>query len=212
MEKINESIYSMYQKWVSGDVRKEDYHDYVDLGLPSGLLWATCNIGADSPVDKGEFYHWGGVKSIEITKGYDATIPYYNSKDNSFEKYNHKDNLTTLEPNDDAGSVLWGGRWRMPTKDEIEELFKNTEMSLENNCALLVGKNDKKLYIPISGFCNGNNYYDSDTVVAFWSSTIDVNSDGFCNPYEMSYFYESPKITIGYRGLTMPIRCVMDKK
>jgi hypothetical protein len=119
---------------LSGDIE-------VDLGLTSGNLWATCNLGATSPEQYGDYYAWG------------ETEPYYSSQDpltwkdgktgynwanytklsggssSTLTKYNTKaangtvDNKTVLEAEDDAATANWGGGWAMPTTDEFQELY-----------------------------------------------------------------------------------------
>lgn len=117
-------------------------HKYVDLGLPSGLKWATCNVGADQPEKCGDSFAWGATKPQEV---YDWThTPFQTQntteyKSTRFTKYlgsitsPYKDPSATdtdalktvLDPEDDAAHVNWGGDWRMPTKEEIDELLKN---------------------------------------------------------------------------------------
>ena len=93
-------------------------HKFVDLGLPSGLLWAECNIGASEPEEAGYSYRWGEVEADIVNEG-------YKFKDgNTYTKYTKKDAKTTLEPEDDAATVLWGKNCHIPTKKEFEELVK----------------------------------------------------------------------------------------
>ena len=82
-------------------------HEYVDLGLPSGTLWATMNVGADSPEDYGDYFAWG-----EITP----------KSSFSSSNYTYSKNSIVLSLSDDAANANWGGAWRMPTKAEIDEL------------------------------------------------------------------------------------------
>ncbi|MBQ6963990.1 MAG: hypothetical protein IJP79_09845 [Paludibacteraceae bacterium] len=106
----------------------QDGHDYVDLGLPSGTKWATCNVGATKPEEVGNFYAWGEVEPKDnydwstykhsITHGiykYEASVTKYKIG------YN-EDNKRVLDLEDDAAYVNWGGKWRMPTKTQLEEL------------------------------------------------------------------------------------------
>ena len=103
--------------------------EYVDLGLPSGTLWATCNVGADKPEDYGDYYAWG---ETEEKSYYDwSTYKYCKGDYNELTKYcsdssygynGYTDNRTVLEPDDDVAHVKWGGDWRMPTDAEWSEL------------------------------------------------------------------------------------------
>ena len=119
-------------------------HEYVDLGLPSGLKWATCNVGATKPEEYGDYFAWGdtvpyyssqdpltwkegksaGYYWFAYTwcKGdYDALTKYCNNGTYGYDGYTDSD--TTLVAEDDAASYNWGGSWRMPTKAEIDELL-----------------------------------------------------------------------------------------
>lgn len=125
-------------------------HEYVDLNLPSGRLWATCNVGAELPEEFGNYYAWGEVKAYgeEDTENYHnynntgnyqkkkyewSTYKYTtgNSYDGPYLKYNFKksygtyDNSYTLELKDDAAYVNWGENWRMPTYKDWDELKNN---------------------------------------------------------------------------------------
>ena len=115
-------------------VKKND-HAYVDLGLPSGTLWATCNVGASKPEEYGDYFAWGETKP---KKKYTlSNCIYVTIKEeggfNYVTKYNMSgyyggtiDSLLVLLPEDDVATANWGNGWRMPTKDEIVELKKNT--------------------------------------------------------------------------------------
>ncbi len=119
---------------------KEIEHvEYVDLGLPSGLLWATCNVGADNPWDCGDYFAWG---ETEPKDWYDwSTYKYGYEFDeltkycyNSMSGYNgFSDNLTVLQSEDDAATVNMGKDWRMPTGDDWRELMANCEFEWTSN-------------------------------------------------------------------------------
>ncbi len=101
-------------------------HDYVDLGLPSGTFWATCNVGAMNPEDYGDYFAWG---ETEPKSYYDwSTYKYCNGSSSTITKYcsdseyGTVDNKYTLEAIDDAATVNWGGDWRIPTIEEQAEL------------------------------------------------------------------------------------------
>ena len=112
-----------------GPAQKHNGHAYVDLGLPSGLKWATCNVGANSPEEYGDYFAWGETQPKDY---YDwCTYKYCNGSYRTMTKYcvvsycGTVDNKTTLEFTDDAARVNWGGKWRMPTKAEQDELKSN---------------------------------------------------------------------------------------
>ena len=115
-------------------------HESVDLGLPSGNLWATCNIGANKPLGAGDYFAWGETmpkdnydwSTYKFMDGDTAScygISKYQLEDNCLRGCWYKteyigDNKTILEDVDDAAAVNWGGRWRMPSEEQIEELLK----------------------------------------------------------------------------------------
>ena len=112
----------------------------IDLGLPSGLLWAKCNVGASTPEETGLFFQWGdtqGYTAEQVGNGEgkkaflwgDYKFPFDDSSSN-FSKYNETDSKTVLDLGDDAVRANMGGNWRMPTSDEYKELCFNTDIYL----------------------------------------------------------------------------------
>ena len=112
----------------SGDGNKgtENGHEWVDLGLPSGTKWATCNIGATKPEEFGNYYAWGEVTPKEVYDvstskyGYDKLTKY--NIESRYGRNGFADGKTTLELEDDAAHFNWGGKWRMPTQAQQDEL------------------------------------------------------------------------------------------
>lgn len=105
-----------------------DKHDYVDLDLPSGTLWATCNIGAYSPEDNGFYYSWGETyikrdfywDTYKWCNGTKSSITKYCSNSN----YGAVDYVFELDDDDDVAKNEWGGKWEMPTKKQFDELYR----------------------------------------------------------------------------------------
>ena len=155
-------------------------YEVVDLGLPSGLLWASCNVGASSPEEYGVYFAWGETQPKDY---YDwSTYQYcgdYGDYDAEMTKYYDEDGLTTLLPEDDAATANWGFGWRMPTSEEWEELLDNTttEWTEQNgvNGMLLTAPNGNSLFLPAAG----NRYQDFDNWVDLgvygWSSSLDLS-------------------------------------
>lgn len=98
---------------------------YANLGLPSGTLWATCNVGAEKPEEVGGYFAWG--ETTAKTKFNDYNYKFYDKNSSDYTKYNDTDNLTTLDSEDDAATVNLGKEWRMPTFKECEELVDECE-------------------------------------------------------------------------------------
>jgi hypothetical protein len=96
----------------------------VDLGL--SVKWASCNVGATFPEDFGDYFAWGEAETKEEFDTFDGNYKWGNLDHGDPPiKYNLTDGLTTLLPEDDAAQVHWGGKWRMPSLDEIQELVDN---------------------------------------------------------------------------------------
>ena len=158
-------------------------HEYVDLGLPSGTLWATCNIGATNPEDYGDYFAWGETTT---KSDYDwDTYQYCNGSYNTMTKYctnadygnnGFVDNQTTLFPEDDAATANWGSGWRMPTKEEWQELYNNTTViwTTQNgvNGRLFTASNGNSLFLPAAGYRNGSSLYYAVSSGYYWSSSL----------------------------------------
>ena len=111
---------------------KTDTPQYVDLGLPSGLKWAKCNIGATSETDYGYYFQWGDIEDKSNSDYSWESYKYCNGSYNTMTKYctnssyGTVDNKTTLDPEDDAATQIMGGDWRMPTASEYQTLYNET--------------------------------------------------------------------------------------
>ena len=138
-------------------------HEYVDLGLPSGTLWATCNIGTSAPEGFGYHFAWGETKPKEIYN--DGKYKWLNG--NGYTKYSEGiDNKTKLDPIDDAAYVNWGPKWRMPTKEQQQELIDNctwTWTARNNvNGMLVTGPNGNKMFLPAAGTYGASDMFATD--------------------------------------------------
>ena len=136
-------------------------HDYVDLGLPSGLLWATCNVGAGVPEGYGDHFAWGETQPKD-----------YYGEDN----YQFINNPTILLPEDDAATANWGSGWRMPTYDDWVELCQHTTNTgtIQNgvNGYLFTG-NCGSLFLPAAGYRDGSSLYVMFAADGnYWSSSL----------------------------------------
>jgi hypothetical protein len=135
----------------------QHHGEYVDLGLPSGTLWATCNIGANSPEDYGDYFAWGETKGHDSGKNNFTQESYFDYDNNSstYKKYNNNGGLKELKPEDDAAYVNWGPMWRMPSKEQQDELWEKCTWTwtMQNgvNGALVSGPNGNTLFLPAAG-------------------------------------------------------------
>ena len=151
-------------------------HDYVDLGL--SVKWATCNVGATKPEEYGNYYAWGETEPKTI---YDwSTYKWSNGSEFTFTKYESTvDNKTALDLEDDAARANWGDSWRMPTKEECEELLDNCTLKWVYSYKgtgvaglIVTGPNGNSIFLPAAGSRNNNDDLDDGFYDHFWSSSL----------------------------------------
>ena len=169
-------------------------YEYVNLGLPSGTLWATCNIGATSETDYGVYFQWGDISGISgslLGKYSDenyswATAPFNNRSSSYNEEYfnAHKsewlDDNNNLKPEYDAATQIMGGDWRMPTKAEFDELLSGTTNGwiFNYNDTGVSGReftsktNGNSIFIPAAGRCYDGSVYTVGNDSGVWSSSL----------------------------------------
>ena len=166
-------------------------YEWVNLGLPSGLKWATCNVGSSAPEDYGDYFAWGDAETYyssldPLTWKYGKNGYNWESYEwgdgNVFGKYNTDrlhgvvDNLTTLELADDAARANWGGDWRMPTDDDWYELNAECtgEWTTRNevNGMLVTGPNGNSIFLPAAGTRVGESLINVGGGGYYWSSTL----------------------------------------
>lgn len=219
VDKVNQVDF--LEKEVGGSASSTT-HEYVDLGLPSGTLWATYNIGATKPEEIGEYYSWGETETkdffnwstykwcISNNGGLDFLTKY-----NSGHRYNGKiDNLQTLLSQDDVASAKWGSEWRMPTNEEFQELLNNCQYNwAEYNGvygAKFTASNGNSMFLPVGGYYESSTIYDTNSRGFYWSSSL-LNDYEFCalNVYFRS---EGVGMNAGNRRLGFPVRSVRCEK
>ena len=188
-------------------------HEYVDLDLPSGTIWAACNVGADKPEDSGLLFQFGRVDGYA-----------YNDSNNHFrtEAQNTQDNtgnsyipLTTsgrtynegeiLDLADDAAHVNMGGAWKMPTKEDFEELLKYTNHEVtsinEVQGMMFTSKiNMQQLFIPFAGhwYFDGH-FYNAGSKTYVWSSLVSTSNSNNREAYSL-YCNSSDNTVSGYNS------------
>ena len=193
---------------------KEPNDDWVDLGLPSGLLWATRNVGADSPEDYGDYFAWGETspKSVYDWSTYRYCNGDYNQltkycSDSNYGYYGFTDNLTILQPSDDAATANYGGR--TPTKEEWEELMDHTtsQWTTQNgvNGRRFTGSNGNSLFLPAAGVRLGSSLYYAGSYGYYWSSSLSTSY-----PYGAWHFFLSDDqyVNCDYRYVGFTVRAV----
>ena len=177
-----------------------DEHMFVDLGLPSGTLWATCNIGANSPEEYGDYFAWGetvGSSSGKIDFSW-STYKWCDGSESTLTKYNGSsnhgtiDNKTELELEDDAAYMNWGTKWRMPSLEQFEELinssYTTTEWTKRNGVygrKITSKKHGNFIFLPAAGIRNSTGLYDAGSYAYYYSKTL--NSKTSTNAYGLFF-------------------------
>ena len=182
-----------------------NWHRYVDLGLPSGLLWATCNIGASEPWERGLYFSWGNADGHG--SGYDFCETEYPTTPGA----SLTDNIPVNAKYDAARANLGGG-WRMPTKDEFKELYYNctSEWTAQNgvNGRLFTSKiNGNSVFLPAAGFYYGTSLDYDGTYGYYWSSSFYLQ----CTAYDLTFgnYGVGPK-NYNSSFFGFPVRAVLD--
>ena len=145
-----------------------DTHEYVDLGLPSGTLWATMNIGADSPEEYGDYFAWGETEEKDVYDG--STYKYY--QNDSYVSLGSDISGTEY----DVAHVKWGGNWVMPTLVDIKELVDNctiewTTLNGVTGQRFISKINNNSIFLPAADFRWGGGLPYVGSNGYYWSST-----------------------------------------
>ena len=165
----------------------KEEHEWVDLGLPSGTLWATCNVGANSPEEYGDYFAWGETEpkndyswsTYKYCKGTTDTMTKYCTSS----KYGTVDNKTELEPSDDAATANWGSGWQMPSLEQFKELSSYTTTSWRTvngkyGRRLTSRSNGNSIFLPAAGSRVGTKLSGagSDGSGTYWSRSLNTSN------------------------------------
>ena len=160
-------------------------HEWVDLGLPSGTLWATCNVGASKPEEYGDYFAWG---ETEPKSDYNwSTYDTYNGG-YTFKKYNLNGGLTELQPADDAATANWGSNWQMPSRDQMDELLSKNYTTLEwtqlngvNGRKITSKSNGNSIFLPAAGYRDDTTLYCAGSDGDYWSRSLNLYDDSYAS-------------------------------
>ena len=176
---------------IGRDTTKRKQYEFVDLGLPSGLKWAKCNVGAENETDYGNYFMWGSTTPNTADECNWVNAPFNNGLDSYDEEYfnAHKsewlDDDNNLKPEYDAATQIMGDEWRMPTEADFQELFDNTIHewiesfnNSEVNGWKITSKTDTSKYIffPAAGGCSDGSVYDVGHSGYVCSSSLHTSS------------------------------------
>ncbi|MDE6013021.1 MAG: DUF1566 domain-containing protein [Prevotella sp.] len=175
-------------------------HEYVDLGLASGLKWATCNVGASSPSDYGDYFAWG-----ETTPKSEYTIENCKTLDKSIGDISGNSQY-------DAARSNWGGSWRLPSKKECEELRDKCTWTWTtqggHNGYKVTGPNGKSIFLPAAGLCGGSSLCRAGDSGYSWSSTpLEYSTQ---DAYNLSFYSSGHRVPWYNRGIGQSVRPVSE--
>ena len=188
----------------------ENGHDWVDLGL--SVKWATCNVGAEAPEDPGLYFAWG-----ERNKKADylwATYNWCQDDQNHLTKYNPNkyfgktDIKKVLVPDDDV-ATKWGSTWRMPTKEEWEELYTQCTWEWTGKGYKVSGRNGQSIFLPAAGSLQEKGSKpDSDG--NYWSSSLDVEHPIYA--FRLNFSADGRRLSGFARCVGLSVRPVLMEK
>ena len=198
-------------------------YEYVDLGLPSGLKWAKCNVGAEKETDYGYYFMWGDIEDKSYDECSWESYKYCNWSYDTLTKYNtfplfgeKPDDKTKLDLEDDAAKAHMGSDWRMPTQTEIQELLENTEnewvedykRSGVNGRKFTSKINGNSIFIPAAGIYRDGSVDYVGSSGGIWSSSL---KDDYPNLAWYLYFNSGDCYIYGSRRcIGRSVRGVMD--
>lgn len=175
-------------------------HEYIDLGLPSGVKWATCNVGASFPSDYGDYFAWGEI----------ATKAEYKKKNS--ETFGKNFEEISGNPQYDAARYNWGGSWRLPSKAECEELKKKCTWTWTTQGGhkgyKVIGPNGNSIFLPATGLYNGTSHRYIGDLGNYWSSTS--NESHYQYSYYLNFYSSLYRIYWYSRHYGFSIRPVSD--
>ena len=195
-------------------------YEYVDLGLPSGTLWAKSNVGAESEEDYGLYFAWGStvgatyeeVENQTFTFSTNGNAVKYIESDGNPTKYNSTDGKTVLDLEDDAAHVHMGGDWHMPTKEQFEELTANTTSTWATQNGV-DGKiftsniNGNFLFVPAAGSANDSGMSGVGSHGNVWASSVRSSSSE--NSWRLAFFSILTSVTNYSRVTGFSVRGVV---
>ncbi len=193
----------------------ENNHLFVDLGL--SVKWATCNVGANSFEEYGDYFAWGEVEAKEV---YDwSTYKFYDSKNDVMSKYvitngSFRNDEIILNLEDDVAQINWGGNWRMPTIEEMNELFNNCtwEWVIYHGkegymvTSNIKGYTDRSIFLPAAGYMKYGDLLADNSYGYYASSSLNTEiPQSDYNDSRYSYLYIFCKTYISSEAFT---RCI----
>lgn len=185
-------------------------HEYVNLGLPSGTLWASCNVGAEAPEEYGDYFAWGETSTkSDYASSTSVTYGLSVSELESRGIIGSDGNLTAAY---DVAAAKWGGSWRMPTSTEMKELIDSCtwKWTTQNgvNGYEVTGPNDNSIFLPSAGYRSYTQLNNTDSYGYYWSATPDFYNG---NAHGLSFYSSRYYYMYNYRDYGYTVRPVLTK-
>ena len=217
----------------AGTVPDPGNHEWVDLGLPSGTLWATCNVGASSPEEYGDYfawgetepkdaYNWGNYKWMNAGQSNGYQINKYTFDDGQTRGcwYDGNgnfigDDLTELLPEDDAATANWGSGWQMPSYDQITELYDSEYTTTEwttqggvNGRRITSKSNGNSIFLPAAGYRDDTSLRYTGSYGLYWSRSLGTDFSSYASYVVLFYSGNSwYNYNVRYEGQSVrPVR------
>lgn len=187
-------------------------HQFVDLGLPSGLLWATCNVGASSPTDQGDYFAWGETETKEKYTWTYYKYGWYSPEARKcvLRKYSTNDGYVLLTLADDAAHVHWGSPCHIPTREDFEELCSSANCTWTwtgSGYKITSKRNGNSIFLPKTCY-KGETMWNSHQATGYWSSSVDMNSESYA--YDIDFNQNMFREYSGERCCGLSVRPVAE--
>ncbi len=190
-------------------------HKCVDLGLPSGTLWAACNVGAKNPEECGNYFAWGELRQKALYDWMMYVHCNYSSRGQiDLLRYNKRDKQRQMNLSHDAAHTILGGNWRIPTSEEVKELLQYCNWILTSRNGVMgyriIGRNREEIFLPFAGYMTNQTVNNIKTDGYYWTSTISETHLYYaeCIHFNFSRPYQGSQ----QRYMGLPIRAVLNGK
>ena len=199
--------------------QKNGTPQFVDLGLPSGLKWAKCNVGAKKETDYGYYFQWGDIVNKRKSNCGWTRYKHCKGTKDTMTKYcryllhGTVTDKSTLDTEDDAATQIMGGKWRMPTIAEFGELLYNTtkewiQVNGVNGYKFTSVNNGNSIFIPAAGIYSDSSFNDRGFSGNIWSSSLDDSSNVDAWFLDFQSDYISNECSSSERSWGLPVRGV----
>ena len=189
----------------------ENGYEYVDLGL--SVKWATCNIGATSPEAYGDYFAWGETTTKSDYSS--SNCPTYGLSISQLQSQGYIDGEGNLTAQYDAATANWGGDWRMPTYDELNELRRNCTWTWTTQNGVngynVEGPNGNSIFLPAAGYCIGSSPSHAGGGGYYWSSTpYEYDDDTYYYAYRLVFVNDFFVMDYAFRDFGWSVRPVVE--